>query len=145
MRPSWLCKWRSKVKSKLFVIIIVKMFDLIKLCFLHDIVQWFRKIWDVIQSKRIKTHYEMRRASHLNRNSSSECPLTPNFFIMVGKSMSWRYHFIPPWPLKSDIKSSYLHLNSTNFIFIDDVITSFVQLRLSRLPVIDFLPNFDML
>ena len=52
-----------------------------------------------------------------NRNSSSECPLTPNFFIMVGKSMSWRYHFIPPWPLKSEIKSSYLHLNSKNVIF----------------------------
>ena len=80
-----------------------------------------------------------------NRNSSSECPMTPNFYIMVGKSMSWRYDSIPPWSLESEIKSSYLHLNSKNVIFIDDVIISFVQLRLSRLPVIDFLPHFDML
>ena len=29
--------------------------------------------------------------------------------------------------------------------FLDDVIFFFVQLILSRLPVIDFLPDFDML
>ena len=29
--------------------------------------------------------------------------------------------------------------------FFDDVIFVFVQLRLSHLPVIDFLPDFDML
>ena len=29
--------------------------------------------------------------------------------------------------------------------FFDDVIFVFVELRLSRLPVIDFLPDFDML
>ena len=49
-----------------------------------------------------------------NRNSSSDSPLTPNFYIMVGESMSWRYDFIPPWLVQSVTKSSYWHLNSKN-------------------------------
>ena len=64
---------------------------------------------------------------------------------MVGKSMSWRYDFIPPWLVESETKSSYWHLNSKFLYFFDDVIFVFVQLRLSRLPMIDFLPDFDML
>ena len=36
---------------------------------------------------------------------------------MVGKSMSWRYNFIPPWLVESETKSSYWHINSTKCIF----------------------------
>ena len=61
----------------------------------------------------------------LNRNSSSERPFTPNFYIMVGKSMGWRYDFIPPWLVKSETKSSYWHLNSKKCIFL---MTSFLSL-----------------
>ena len=60
-----------------------------------------------------------------NRNSSSERPFTPNFYIMVGKSMSWRYDFIPPWLVKSETKSSNWHLNSKKCIFL---MTSFLSL-----------------
>ena len=47
-----------------------------------------------------------------NRNSSSEWSTTPNFYVMVGKSMSWRYDSIPPWTLQSETKSAYRPLNS---------------------------------
>ena len=81
-----------------------------------------------------------------NLNSSSELSTSPNFYIMVGKSMSWRYDFIPPCLVESETKSSYWHLNSKKkSISFGDVIFVFVQLRLSRLPVIDFLPDFAML
>ena len=46
-----------------------------------------------------------------NKNSSSERPTTPTFYIMVGKNMSWRYDFIPLWLVESETKSSYWHLN----------------------------------
>ena len=60
-----------------------------------------------------------------NRNSSSDSPSTPNFYIMVGKSMSWRYDFIPPWLVQSETKSSYWHLNSNKCILL---MTSFLSL-----------------
>ena len=41
--------------------------------------------------------------------------------------------------------SSYWHLNSKSVIFIDDVIFIFAQMRLSRLPMINFLPDFDII
>ena len=59
--------------------------------------------------------------------------------------MSWRYDFIPRWLVESETKLSYSHLNFKKCIFLDDVIFVFVQLRVSRLPVFDFLPDFDML
>ena len=88
-----------------------------------------------------------KTCNFLNRNSSSECPSTLYFYIMVGKSMSWRYNFIPPWLVESETKSSYWHLNykKKKKKKFDDVIFILVELRLSRLPVIDFLPDFDML
>ena len=60
-----------------------------------------------------------------NRNSSSDSPSTPNFYIMVGESMSWRYDFIPPWLVQSETKSSYWHLNSNKCILL---MTSFLSL-----------------
>ena len=64
---------------------------------------------------------------------------------MVGKRMSWKYDFISRWLVQSETKSSYWHLNFKKKKKIDDVIFTFVQLRLSRLTVINFLPDFDML
>ena len=43
------------------------------------------------------------------------------------------------------VTSSYWHLSSKSVIFIDDVIFVFAQMRLSRLPMMNFLPKFDML
>ena len=60
-----------------------------------------------------------------NRNSSSELSTTPNFYMMAGKSMSWRYNFIPPWLVESETKLSYSHLNFKKFIFL---MTSFLSL-----------------
>ena len=37
---------------------------------------------------------------------------------MDGKSMSWRYDFIPPWLVQSETKSSYWHLNSKKWMFL---------------------------
>ena len=51
--------------------------------------------------------------------------MTPKFYIMVRKSMSWRYDFIPPWLVQSETKSSYWHLNSKKWIFL---MTSFLSL-----------------
>ena len=59
-----------------------------------------------------------------NRNSSSELSTSPNFHIMVGKSMSWKYNFIPPWLVQSETKSSYWHQNYKKMYFFDDVIFS---------------------
>ena len=46
------------------------------------------------------------------------------FFLMVGKSMSWRYDFIPPWLVESETKLSYSHLNFKKCIFL---MTSFLS------------------
>ena len=65
------------------------------------------------------------KTCHFGNQNSSSTNLRFNFYIMVGKSMSWRYHFIPPWLVQSETKSSYWHLNSKKCIFL---MTSFLSL-----------------
>ena len=64
-----------------------------------------------IMQKWAKTcHFWNQNSSRTNRRF--------HFYIMVGKSMSWRYDFIPPWLVESETKSSYWHLNSKKWIFL---------------------------
>ena len=65
------------------------------------------------------------KTCHFSNQNSSRTNRRFNFYIMVGKSMSWRYDFIPPWLVESETKSSYWHLNSKKCIFL---MTSFLSL-----------------
>ena len=58
--------------------------------------------------------------------------------------MSWEYEYMHDFGRSDVVTSSYWHLNFKKKM-IDDVMISFVQLKLSRLVVVNFLPNFDML
>ena len=57
------------------------------------------------------------KTCHFSNQNSSRTNRKPHCYIMVGKSMSWRYDFIPPWLVQSETKSSYWHLNSNKSIF----------------------------
>ena len=61
----------------------------------------------------------------LNRNSSRTNRLGSNFYIMVGKSMSWKYDFIPPWLVESANKVIILASKLKKCIFL---MTSFLSL-----------------
>ena len=69
----------------------------------------------------------------------------PKFYFIFWKPLSGRYVCMHDFGQSDVVTSSYWHLNSKSVIFIDDVIFVFAQMRLSRLPMINFLPDFDML
>ena len=59
--------------------------------------------------------------------------------------MSWRYDFIPPWLVESETKSIILASKLNKMYFFDDVFLSLFNWDYLYLPVIGFLPDFNML
>ena len=55
------------------------------------------------------------------RYSCKTSPLTPTFYIMVRKSMSWKFNCIPPWPQRNVGMLSNWQLNSKKAFLSDDV------------------------